>query len=240
MSNKNPNREEQLVLDCFTHQGFTDLKYEPDGNIPPDILLNGDIAIEVRRLNQNIPTENGFEGLEQTEYSVHGLLRSVMDKFPAQPNENGAFVGYHIKRPLPPLKELKKEIQEILTAHQSIIQQRKKYYVGDNFELELIPASNKLDKLYKYGMSSDNDSGGFVIGLIHENLKLIIEEKERKVSKYKEKYPQWWLGLVDNVGYVMDEHDLDQFNKLPKLNSSFDRILIVSPLGPNRFIYLYE
>jgi hypothetical protein len=133
MRAKNPNREEQLVMDCLTHQGFSDLKYEPDGNVPPDILLNGSIAIEVRRLNQNISTEEGFEGLEQTEYSVHGLLRSVMDKFPSQPNVNGAFVGYHIKRPLPPLKVLKKEVQAILTAHQSIIQERIEYFIGDNF-----------------------------------------------------------------------------------------------------------
>jgi hypothetical protein len=89
-------------------------------------------------------------------------------------------------------------------------------------------------------MSSDNDSGGIVIGLIHENLKLIIEEKERKVSQYKEKYPQWWLGLIDNVGYVMDENDLSQFNQLPKLDTTFERILIVSPLEPTRYIYLYE
>jgi hypothetical protein len=240
VSNNNPNREEQLVLDCLVNQGYTDLKYEPDGNIPPDILLNGSIAIEVRRLNQNIPKDDGFEGLEQLEYSVHGLLRSIMDKFPSEPEIQSAFVGYHFKRPLPPLDELKKKIQEILINHKSIIHKRKKYLIGDNFELELLPASNKLDRLYKYGMSSDMDSGGFVISLIYENLNLIITEKEGKVSKYKKKYPEWWLGLVDNVGYVMGESDLKQFDQLPKLNSLFTRILMVSPLDSSHFIYLYE
>lgn len=238
MSIKTPNREEQIVMDCLIHQGFTDLKYEPDGNVPPDIVPNGNIAIEVRRLNQNTPTEDGLEGLEQSEYAVHSLMKSLMDKFPLQPGVNGAFVGYHIKRPLLPLKQLKKEVQKILTSHLSIINTRKKYHIGNNFELELFPATDQLDKLYKYGMSSDNNSGGFVISLIHENIKLILEEKERKVNNFKLRYPHWWLGLVDNIGYVIDKYDLTQLYQMPKLNTSFDRILLVSPLDPTRFIYL--
>jgi hypothetical protein len=29
---------------------FTDIVYEPDGNIPPDFLCDGYLAVEVRRL----------------------------------------------------------------------------------------------------------------------------------------------------------------------------------------------
>ena len=53
------------MIDCETavdrflrHSGFTDLVFEPDGNIPPDFVVEGRIAVEVRRLNQNSVSVN--------------------------------------------------------------------------------------------------------------------------------------------------------------------------------------
>ena len=34
----------------------------PDGNTPPDFLVNGTIAVEVRRLNQDEIIESGHRG----------------------------------------------------------------------------------------------------------------------------------------------------------------------------------
>lgn len=236
----NPNKEEQLVIDSLREQGYTNIQFEPDGNIPPDILLNDEIAIEVRRLNQNIEIGNGFEGIEQAEYSFHGLLRSVMKTFPTDPGSNGAFVGYHFKRPLPSKKELRRLLHKTLKEHRLFITERRKYKVNDNIILEFFPASKKLESLYKYGLSSDDDSGGLVVGLVYDNLKLVIREKEGKVSKYKSKYDEWWLALVDTVGFIMDEHDIDQFNNRPKLEYDFDRILLVSPMSAKHWRFLYE
>jgi len=44
--------------------------YEPDGNTPPDFLVNGTIAVEVRRLNQNEIIESGHRGLEVTTFPL--------------------------------------------------------------------------------------------------------------------------------------------------------------------------
>ena len=46
-------QEEKWVEEYLTHRGFRDIVYEPDGNVPPDFLIDGKIAIEVRRLNQH-------------------------------------------------------------------------------------------------------------------------------------------------------------------------------------------
>ena len=73
-----PNREEQIVIDCLIHQGYTEIEFEPDGNIPPDILVDNKIAIEVRRLNQNEIMEEGFKGLEEDEFSVQGIMRKIL------------------------------------------------------------------------------------------------------------------------------------------------------------------
>jgi len=40
---------ERIVYEYLSSQGFSDVAYEPDGNVPPDFLLNGRIAVEVRR-----------------------------------------------------------------------------------------------------------------------------------------------------------------------------------------------
>jgi hypothetical protein len=48
---------EQRVADYFASQGYSQIVFEPDGNIPPDFCLNGSVAIEVRRLNQTFDDE---------------------------------------------------------------------------------------------------------------------------------------------------------------------------------------
>jgi len=58
---------EIVVRQHLEHLGFKSIIYEPDGNIPPDFLVEGRIAVEVRRLNQNYVSGSGqLEGLETT------------------------------------------------------------------------------------------------------------------------------------------------------------------------------
>lgn len=236
-----PNKEEQIIIDCLGLQGFKKIDFEPDGNIPPDILLNESTAIEVRRLNQNQSTETGFQGLEQDEYRVHGMLNKIFEKVADKTYERSAFVGYNFERPLPEKTMLKKKVMEILESHKPFIHEHREYAISDTFKLRLIPSSNKLRKQFQYGMSSDGDSGGLIVGLLYENLKLIIMEKEEKVKNYRNKYSEWWLAVVDTIGYgLTDDLDLKQFYDLPKLEYQFDRLLLVSPLDPSKFIYLYE
>lgn len=44
---------EKHVYAHLVHRGYSDIVYEPDGNIAPDFLLNKRVAVEARRLNQN-------------------------------------------------------------------------------------------------------------------------------------------------------------------------------------------
>jgi len=89
-------------------------------------------------------------------------------------------------------------------------------------------------------MSSDGDSGGFIVSLIYENLKLIVAEKEEKTKNFRNKYSEWWLAVVDTIGYELSDLDLNQFNKLPKIENQFDRLLLVSARDHKSFRYLYE
>lgn len=235
-----PNREEQLVIDCLIHQGYTEIEFEPDGNIPPDILVDNKIAIEVRRLNQNEITEEGFNGLEEDEFSVQGIMRKILQESSDETFDKSAFVGYYFNRPIPTKKEIKKYVSEILENHKSIIDEEREYVLNKNFRMNIFPSATKLNQQYQYGMSSDNDSGGFVVSLIYENLKLIIPEKDEKTSKYRERYSEWWLAIVDKIGYGLSDLDSKQFHNLPKIENSFDRLLLVSAINSKSFRYLYE
>lgn len=235
-----PNREEQLVIDCLIHQGYTEIEFEPDGNIPPDILVDNKIAIEVRRLNQNEIMEEGFNGLEEDEFSVQGIMRKILQESSDETFDKSAFVGYYFNRPIPTKKEIKKYVSEILENHKSIIDEEREYVLNKNFRMNIFPSATKLNQQYQYGMSSDNDSGGFVVSLIYENLKLIIPEKDEKTSKYRERYSEWWLAIVDKIGYGSSDLDSKQFHNLPKIENSFDRLLLVSAINSKSFRYLYE
>jgi hypothetical protein len=101
---------EKLAEDHLVHLGFERIVYEPDGNNPPDFLVDDRIAVEVRRLNQNELTGSGFRGLEEiripTEERIRGLLVSL------GPAKSGTswFVGYRIKRPIPPWGQVETEL----------------------------------------------------------------------------------------------------------------------------------
>ena len=69
------NSEEQLGLDSLRMQGYTNLELEPDGNIPPDIVINKKIAIEVRRLNQK---DKLGQGLETDYFRLHSIMENVL------------------------------------------------------------------------------------------------------------------------------------------------------------------
>jgi len=240
MKFKIPNKDEQTVINSLRFQGFKDLAFEPDGNIPPDIVLNKNIAIEVRKLNQNFELNGSFEGLEQSEFSIHGMISKIMKSFSFNSETNGAFLVYSFNRPLPPLKELRKEVLKILKRHLIYINQNKHYTIGNNFKLQIFPASKKLANIYMHGISSDSDSGGMAVEMLHENLNFIIKDKESKISKYRSKYAEWWLGLVDNLIYVWDEQIFEQLKIWPKMETYFNRILLVSANTPDRWKYLYE
>jgi hypothetical protein len=47
------NSKEKIAQNYLVSLGFKDIVFEPDGNIPPDFAVEGKIAVEVRRLNQN-------------------------------------------------------------------------------------------------------------------------------------------------------------------------------------------
>lgn len=69
---------EQVAFDYLSSRGFISVVYEPDGNVPPDFLVDGRIAVEVRRLNQHEETPNGPRGLEDVAFPLEARMRRLV------------------------------------------------------------------------------------------------------------------------------------------------------------------
>ena len=61
------DHSEKVVFQYLKSRGFINIVYEPDGNIPPDFTIDGRIAVEVRRLNENEKTTTEHGGLEECQ-----------------------------------------------------------------------------------------------------------------------------------------------------------------------------
>lgn len=227
------NREERIVAHYLQTLGYDPSKIEPepDGNIPPDLLIDGRIAVEVRRLNQYVITEEGRENLEQKDYWFWTRIKDAIDSFNAPAFNNSALVSLSFKRPID-RKITLESITNILREHLEIIDQRHSYSIGNSVILHFTPLKEAGLRPYTLMATSDEDSGGFIVNEIHSNMIDHIAEKEEKVRPYKEKYPIWWLAFVDTIGLGLSTLDIEQLKELPMIQTTFDRILIVSPHNP--------
>ncbi|WP_150112160.1 hypothetical protein [Desulfonatronovibrio hydrogenovorans] len=224
------DRSEQMVFEYLSHHGFREVIYEPDGNIPPDFLIDGRIAVEVRRLNQNEDTPNGHRGLENVAIPLHAKVRTLLRTL--GPSDGVSwYVMYRFRRPLPPWDQL------AFTLRAELIEFRKnnncgktKRTVSPKFIISLIKAGRLYPDFFVPGGFVDGDSGGFVLSELNRNIRICVTEKTRKVAFVREKYPEWWLVLVDNIGHGIDERDHDDVRQLFHFEHSWNKIVLVNPL----------
>jgi len=221
-------REEKIAETYFKSIGFTNIEFEPKGNRTPDFVIENDIAIEVRRLNQ---FHNG-KPIEKVQYNLIPKIVNQIESFGNGKNSKSAFVGIKYSRPIKIDKKIKEQINSILEIHSLQMESQKKYIINDNLELNIFPSQEKLEFQFNFGSSIDFNQGGFVLGNIYESLKVIIEEKSKLVKKYRPEYKTWWLALIDNIGNGLSEKEMNQLRESIDFDLNFDKVFIISYLNP--------
>lgn len=106
--------------------------------------------------------------------------------------------------------------------------------IDANLSLKFFPATKRLDSVFEIGIKSDNDSGGFILQDIQEALKYILPKKEDKILPHFHKYEEWWLALVDYIGYGIEESELIHLRDLGVKSKVFNKIIFVSSLNPSK------
>lgn len=227
---------EKLVADHLVHRGYTNVLYEPDGNIPPDFLVNGDIAIEVRRLNQNYFKGSDARGLEEVAIPLWKRVEELASSL-GPPTENESwFVFFRFARPVEAWTTLGPKLRKALEVFvASGTKQKCVVFKTTGFELEVFRASSPHATMFVMGGCSDDESGGWLLSEMETNIRHCASEKSRKIQRVRSKYEHWWLALVDHIGYGLDDLDREMFRDQVSISHDWEKIILIDPRDHSRW-----
>jgi hypothetical protein len=234
------DRSEAQAQRYLQAQGFRDIVYEPNGTATmPDFLVDGGIAVEVRRLNQHEVVDGRPRGLETVTATLDSVLADVFDALGSPGAGPSWFVVCEYRRPLPPWRELKRALLLSLQGvSESCSEPPAKLRVASNFDVTLIRATDPHTRRFLPGALLDHDSGGCVLAEMRRNLEICLSEKTRKAEAVQVPYREWWFILVDYIGRGITEEECQQLGPLVSVERPWDRVILVDPLNAERWTEL--
>lgn len=228
---------EQLVERYLLHRGHRKVSFEPDGNVPPDFLVDDNIAVEVRRLNQTY-VENGVpRGLEKANISTWQGVKRLLGKFDRPASEASWYIRIRLSRPVEQWKRLQPRLEKGLREFAaSSSKQPGPVACGQGVELEVIGlAGTAQANLFLLGSLDDRQACGWLFEELENNIQRCVDEKAKKIAARRQKYPHWWLILVDHIGYALDEEEREMFRDEVVVHHDWDRIILVDPRDHTRY-----
>ncbi|EKO3678065.1 hypothetical protein MRO13_16080 [Vibrio metschnikovii] len=225
------NREENIIADLFSGQGYS-IKREPDGNVPPDLLLDDKIAVEVTRLSKMINTHSSPRSIDSDSSSVIAKLKKAINTPRSNDTQPHRYsVTAIIKRPFGNLSKatlvIKEKLKEIDNSE----------FTGDEIRIEISQSISII--ISKRNVDSSN--GFLLTGIIdldagyHDKQVMLASvnfchtSKAKKVEPYLDRYEEWWLVLSDTITYNGSDEYIEYIAK-NICKSPFSRIIIVNSL----------
>ncbi len=223
-------KKEEKIAKAYLETLSNDVVYEPDCNIPPDFKLNQIIAVEVRRLNQNILVGKKPRGIEQEQIRLYRALARVFSEFDSPiPTENFR-ISLDFKRPVGRISNIESVAKRKLS---SFLQNKPatpfEIKLSPNISITVIRANRKSPAVFRIGIESDRDSGGWVGPLYADNINLCIAEKTKKIQAYKSKYFEWWLVLVDFLAGGIGEPEKTFVVQHINKGVDWEKIIVIHP-----------
>ena len=230
------DRSEAVVHELLANMGFLSIVYEPDGNIPPDFVVDGEIAVEVRRLNQNFDDGSGARGLEETTAPLWQKMTRLVESI-GEADGNSWFVFFSFSRPVPRWKDLEPGLRCALLEFKANANRRMgTIYSVPNFQLRVGEASGPLESFFRMGGMSDRQAGGWVVAELISNIQHCASEKLRKIEPHRSKYKKWWLALTNHTGFGLGEHEHQQLRQHLPRPTGWDKVLLINPSDPSKWI----
>ena len=236
------DKTERIAQEYLRRRGIDqrEIQFEPDGRVPPDFLVHGKVAVEVRRLNQNEQTAGGHRGI--TAIPTWQFLEPFIRTIGPPGTDESWFVGVTILGSPARPKALEKSVGSQLAAfcHSPYRHYNDTYrFDVDGLRLELTRADGMHSSFFVPAVFVDRRAGGFILSEMIRNIPICIEEKSRKTELYRRKYSVWWLILVDYIHEHLDadeEHELQSAVQVPY---DWDHVIIVNPTDPSRAVELH-
>lgn len=225
-------REEELAEIYLKSLGFKDVVFEPDGNIPPDFLIDGRIAVEVRRLNQHFFMKDEAQGLEEHMIPLFKLLESCLHEFDSQYRGCSYWVSIRFHRPIDKAITIKKAITKTLTDFLikpfSLPCDLK---ITENIYFHIWSSQAVEGKVYRFAGGTDRESGGFVLAEFKKNFDYCVREKSEKIKGHLDKYTSWWLVLVDKIAYGFDEDERKEIKSMVSMDPVWDKVIVLEGIN---------
>jgi len=227
------NIEEEVVKIFLCNQGHPSIQYEPDGNIPPDFLVDNHIAIEVRRLNENYFNGSSIEGLEEKQINLFKVVKNVLDKYNNIETTIADSYGLVLEyaRPIGNLKNIKCHLdQELyLFVHNQNRSTPHSIVISNSLKITLLKRPTVSNQLFCIYIEKDNNSGGLLEDLYVSNINYCISEKTSKIYKYHNKYKEWWLLLVDYLGWDLYSWESEKMRHNIRKTNLWNKVIVINP-----------
>jgi uncharacterized protein YifN (PemK superfamily) len=166
MTSNQPDPTELFARQYLEDIGYTDIVYQPDGNVPPDFLLDHKIAVEVRRLNENSYLTTGKpEGLETLRLMTWYMTKSVITELSIMDGQKTWAVSIEIANQISFTKRrgLKKQIRDQLLAfHARSHHTEDQVQPCDGLFLRLFPLSQPLGDFFILATQIDHRHNAWI------------------------------------------------------------------------------
>jgi hypothetical protein len=197
------NKDEALISKTLTLKGFVEIKFEPDGNIPPDFSANRIDAIEVTRLDDSKFVEGTRQGNDQKFHGLRLHIEGLFHSFGLKEKGSGFWIFLNLRGSdwsVRTLVELTKEMLQ--KANVSEMGNSGTSVISENLTIDYIASEIVSQKFQLGGVMPD---AVWTSHELNECLKFAVSEKTRKCKSFKEKYERWHLYLVDHVSRCDEE-----------------------------------
>lgn len=220
-----------------------EIEFEPHGSVPPDFLVRGRVAVEVRRLNQNEQGTDGHHGIEESSIPTRQSIEHVLRSIGPQDTAESWHVSYTIlRRPSVRGRSLKKLLRSALVDFQRWAgrnaRDRHRIDLDEGLRLELARSWKPCPSFFMLGVEVDRRRGGFLLSELIRNIPICIEEKSIKVTPHRHRYREWWLVLVDCIDGHLDPHEEGKLRSRVRVPSVWAQVVIISRRDPTRSLEL--
>ena len=220
---------EQCVERFLTWKGHQSVVFEPDGNFPPDFLVDGRIAVEARRLIQYEFTPGSPQSLSNTSIPLEKNLKKLLDELGPPTKGQSWFVLIRFARPVERWRTLGPRIRswlEVFRDGPQTVGSANDF--GNCLTMKVVRAQVR-PSLFALAGNSDQDSGGWITEELDRSLRIVIPEKSAKIAKFRSKYAEWWLALTDHIGPGLDMAERADFRAGFSIAHDWDKIILVNP-----------
>lgn len=226
------NREERITEAYLKSLGLKNIVFEPDGNVPPDFLVDGRIAVEVRRLNQHFFTKEEAQGLEEARIPLFKLMQSSLGEFNVQYKGDSYWISVRFHRPIEKgsinRKAISRTLNSFLTQPLPLPCSIK---VTESLYFHIFASQPVEDRVFRFAGGTDRESGGFVLAEFKKNFDHCVKEKTAKIKDYYDKYASWRLVLVDKIAYGFNESEREQIKSIVAMNPSWDKVIVLDGIN---------